>query len=122
MEWTITIKEDQYAEVVARGVADRKESLDMAKAIAIAMRENKIKKALIDQSNIDSVSGGIIDVYQRPKQIQEMGVTQELAIAEVVKPEHKEFFNFLETVFINRGFLFAIFHDLKSAQEWLLKQ
>ena len=112
MEWTITPhEEDQYAEIITRGVADRNGSLDMAKAIAIAMSEHKIKKAFIDHRNIDSVSGRTGEVYQRPKQLQEMGVVSGLKIAEVVKPEHKEFFSFLETVCINRGFDFAIFID-----------
>ena len=42
-------------------------------------------------------------------------------VAEVVKPEHREFFNFLETVCVNRGFIFSIFHDQKAALEWLLE-
>ena len=122
MEWTITIKENQYVEIVTRGIADRSRSLDMAKAITMTMSEHKIKKALIDQSNIDTVSGRIVDVYERPKQFQEMGVARGLTIAEVVKPEHKGFFSFLETVCVNRGFGFATFTDRQSALEWLLEQ
>jgi hypothetical protein len=44
-----------------------------------------------------------------------------LALAEVIKPEHKDFFEFLETVFVNRGFKFAVFENRNSALEWLLK-
>jgi len=122
MEWTISIKEKgQYVEIITGGVADRNGTLDMAKAIAETMSEHKIKKAFIDHGNIDSVSGGTVEVYQRPKQIQAIGVIGGLKIAEVVKPEHKEFFNFLETVCVNRGFEFALFIDKKSALEWLLK-
>lgn len=58
----------------------------MAKAITMIMTEHKIKKALIDQSNIDTVSGTILDVYKRPKRLQEMGVAQWLSTAEIVKP------------------------------------
>jgi hypothetical protein len=122
MEWTITIKEDnQYVEIVTIGVADRDGTLDMAKAIAIAMGKNKIKKALIDHRNINSVSGETVEVYQRPKQFEEIGVIRGIKVAEVVKPEHSEFFNFLETVCKNRGYNFSIFNDQKSALEWLLK-
>lgn len=122
MEWTITIKENQYAEIITRGIADRSGSLDMAKAITMTMSEHKIKKALIDHSNIDTVSGTIVDVYERPKQFQELGVARGLKIAEVVKSEHKEFFRFLETVSVNDGFGFAMFSDRQSALEWLLEQ
>jgi hypothetical protein len=122
MEWTITIKEEnQYGEIVTSGVADRSGSLDMAKAIAIALSKNKIKKVLIDHKNINSVSGETVEVYQRPKQFKEIGVIHGIKVAEVVKPEHKEFFNFLETVCVNRGYAFSIFNDQKSALEWLLK-
>ncbi len=122
MEWTVTIKEKQYIEIVTRGVADRGGSLYMTKAITMILTEHKIKKALIDQSNSDTVSGTIVDVYKRPKQLQEMGVAQWLTTAEIVKPEHREFFSLLETVCVNRGFGFATFSDRQSALEWLLEQ
>ena len=123
MEWTITLNEEnQYVEVVTRGVADRDGSIDMAKATSIAMSKNRIKKALIDHGNINSVSGGIVEIYDRPKELKEIGTIEGIMVAEVVKPEHKEFFNFLETVCVNRGYSFSIFEDRKSALEWLLKQ
>jgi hypothetical protein len=123
MEWTTTINDKmQYLEIVTRGVADRDGSLNMAKTIAVVMKEKRIKRLLIDQCNIESVSGQITEVYQRPKQFVEIGVINEVKIAEIVKQEHKEFFNFLELVCINNGYTFAIFTDKKSALEWLLKQ
>lgn len=123
MEWTITIREkEQYVEIITKGVEDGKGSLDMAKAIAITMSKNQIKRVLIDQRNVDSVSGGTIDIYQRPKQLKATGVINELKIAEIVNPEHNEFFNFLETVCINSGLEFATFNDKKSALEWIFKQ
>ena len=123
MEWTIAIhKEEEYAEIITSGIADIPGSLQMSKAIAEAMGGNGIKKALIDQRNIDAVSGGLGEVYHRPKQLEKMGVVYGLSLAEVIKPEHKEFFGFLETVFVNRGFRFAIFDDREAAINWLLKK
>ena len=55
-------------------------------------------------------------------ELKEIGTIEGIMVAEVVKPEHKEFFNFLETVCVNRGYSFSIFEDRKSALEWLLKQ
>jgi hypothetical protein len=122
MEWTITLNEEnQYVEVVTSGVADRDGSIDMAKALTIAMSKNRIKKTIIDHRNINSVSGGIVEIYHRPKEFEEIGVIKGIMVAEVVKPEHKKFFNFLETVCVNSGYLFSIFEDRKSALEWLLK-
>ena len=122
MEWTIVLNEEnQYVEVVTSGVADRDGSLNMVKAISLTMPENKMKKILIDHTGISSVSGKIIEIYNRPDEFNEIGVIRNVMVAEVVKPEHKKFFNFLETVFVNRGFIFSIFENRKSALKWLLK-
>lgn len=122
MEWKITLNEEkQYAEIVTRGIADKDGSLDMAKEISTFMPKNRVTKALIDHSNISSVSGRPVQMFRRSKEFNEIGVIPGIKIAEVVKPEHKEFFDFLETVCANRGFLFSIFNDRKSALEWLLK-
>ena len=122
MEWTITFNEEKkYSEVVTSGIADKDESLNMAKAIFMALSKTKSKKVLIDHRNIITISGGTFEIYDRPKEFDEIGVIRGIKVAEVVKPEHKELFNFLETVCINRGFIFSIFEDKKNALEWLLK-
>lgn len=124
MEWTITFNEDkQYCEIVTSGVADKDGSLDMAKAISTAMRKRKgkIKKILIDHRNIIATSGGKFEIYNRPMEYDEIGVIRGIMVAEVVKSEHKQFFKFLETVCVNRGFSFSIFNDRLSALEWLLE-
>lgn len=122
MEWTITLnEEEQYAEIVTSGIADRDGSLDMVKAIPLALRKTKTKKILIDHRNISSISGRTIEIYHRPTEFKEIGVIRGIKVAEIVKPEHKEFFDFFETVCVNRGFTFSIFDDRKSALEWLLK-
>ena len=95
--------------------------MDMAVAIAMTLGKTKIKKILIDHRNIQSVSGGTIDVFDRPKQLNDIGVVYGIKVAEVVKPEHKEFFDFLEVVCVNRSYQFSIFNDQESALEWLLK-
>jgi hypothetical protein len=122
MEWTISLGEDKhYAEVVTSGIADNDGSLAMVKAISTALSETNIKRVLIDHRNISKVSGGIVDVYNRPKAFEEIGVFQDIKVAEVVKPEHRKFFDFLETVCVNRGYDFSIFEDETDALEWLLK-
>ena len=121
MEWTITINEEpQYLEVITGGIADKTGSLSMVKEIIATMGDSKLKKLLINHENICSVSGDMVDVYSRPKEFQEMGVAHEVRVAEVVKPEHKSFFQFLELVCVNRGFEFSIFDDKESALDWLL--
>lgn len=120
MDWTITMRE-HYAVLVTDGVVDKDGSLAMLKAIAAALRETDIKRVLIDHRNISKVSGGAVDVYNRPKEFEAMGLLTNIKVAEVVNPEHKGFFDFLETVCVNRGYMFSIFGDEKAALEWLLQ-
>ena len=121
MEWTITLnEEDQYAEIVTSGVADKNGSLAMAKAISTALNKIKTTRILIDHRNISEVSGSATEIYYRPKELKEIGMVQEIKVAEVVKEEHKAFFKFFETVCVNSGYRFSIFYDRKPAIEWLL--
>jgi hypothetical protein len=121
MEWTITLNEEnQYAEIVTGGIADRNGSLKMAKEISRVLRKTGIKKILIDHRNIKAVSGETLEVYKRPKELKEIGMIPGIKVAEVVKSDHKAFFRFLETVCVNRGFSFLIFEDKKTALDWLL--
>ena len=120
MEWTISFLPDQQIVVIqTHGVADEKGSLEMAKIIAKTMAEYKVMRCLIDHSAIDSVSGNVIEIYYRPKELTEIGVPSRVKIAEVVRPVHKEHFGFLEYVCRNYGFDFCVFEDRVSAIQWL---
>lgn len=122
MSWEISIRdEEKFAEVVTAGIADRDGSLKMVQEISPKFERYQIKKVLIDHSNIEDVSGSIPDVYIRPKEFDEVGVPRYIKIAEVIKPEHKDHFKFLELVLLNQGFDFMVFCDRKSALEWLSK-
>ncbi len=122
MEWTITFNNDQgYARIVTNGIADKDGSLAMVKEINKMLENTTIKRILVDHRNITKVTGEVVDVYNRPKELERIGVPKTVKVAEIVMPEHHEFFYFLETVYINRGFNFSIFEDEKSALEWLLK-
>lgn len=122
MEWTITLHEDgQYAEVVTKGIADKDGSLAMVKAIATALSATTIKRVLIDHTHISEVSGEIVDIYYRPDELNKIGVDHNIMVAEVVKSENRGFFEFLETVCVNRGYSFSVFDDKKAAVKWLLE-
>jgi hypothetical protein len=122
MEWTITLHEDgQYAEVVTKGIADKDGSLAMVKAIATALRATTTRRVLIDHTHISEVSGEIVDIYYRPDELYKIGVDRSIMVAEVVKSEHREFFDFLETVCVNKGYSFSVFDDKEAAVKWLLE-
>ena len=121
MDWEITIHSDQkYVEIVTKGALDRDGSLEMAKEISKTMRRNRIKRALIDHRNISDVSGEVIDIYERPKIFRIIGVILGIKVAEVINLDHLKHFRFLETVCLNQGFKFSIFHERRNALEWLL--
>lgn len=122
MEWEIAVHRDEkYIEVVTRGTANKENTLKMAKDVADSMKRNRITRALIDHRGIQSVSGDVVDIYERPKILKLIGLILRIRIAELIKPEHKEHFEFLETVMINRGFIFSVFHDKVEALKWLLE-
>jgi hypothetical protein len=122
MKWTLSVNEEnQYVEIITRGDVDKDGSLNMVKDIMTASSQKKIKKILIDHSNIDSVSGEPLEVYNRPKEFEKMGIIPGIKVAIVVKPEHEVFFCLFERLCRNRGFQFTIFLDHKSALDWLLE-
>jgi hypothetical protein len=123
MEWEITLHHDRkYIEIVTKGVADKDGSLAMAKKIAETMRHHRLTRALIDHTHIERISGKVVDVYERPKLFKIIGLILGIKIAEVINPEHGEFFRFLETVCTNQGYKFSIFHQRSAALAWLLEK
>jgi len=122
MECEIRVhNEEKYIEVVTKGVADKDGSLNMAKTIKETMQQHRLTRALIDHRQVESVSGGVIEIYERPKIFRLMGVILNIKIAELIKPDHVEHFRFFETVCINQGFRVSIFQEELPALEWLLK-
>lgn len=123
MEWTISFLPDQQIVVIqTHGVANETSSLEMAKSISKTMLEYHAMRCIIDHSDISSVSGNVVEIYHRPQELREIGVSSMAKIAEVVLPAHREHFGFLETVCRNRGFDFGIFNNQESAIQWLTKE
>jgi hypothetical protein len=121
MEWELIVhKEEKYIEIITQGFADYDGSINMAKFITETMRNNRIKKGLIDHRNITGLSGKTIDIYYRPKALKLIGLLFGIKIAEVIKPEHIEHFRFFETVCRNQGFTISIFQEKTEALKWLL--
>jgi hypothetical protein len=122
VEWKIVVNDEpRYIEVITSGIADNDDSLEMAKAITSTMRTNRITKALIDHRNVVSVTGNVVDIYERPKLFKIIGAILKIKIAEIINPEHLEHFHFLETVCVNQGYQISIFQDKEQALAWLLQ-
>jgi len=93
----------------------------MSKSISKIMIEHKSTRCLIDHSALDSVSGDVFKIYQRPQELRGVGVSFAVRIAEVVLPSHRAHFGFLETVCRNNGFDFCIFNEQEAAIQWLTR-
>lgn len=93
----------------------------MAKAITETMRQQRLTRVLIDHRQIDSVSGGTLEIFKRPPLLSLIGIILGVKIAEIIQPEHLEHFRFFETVCLNQGFRISIFQEKPPALEWLLR-
>ena len=121
MKWKIVAhEEEKYVEVITSGVADGDNTRSMARAIAQAMKTQRVNRALIDHRNIESVTGSNMDVYHRPKVFRLLGVIWGIKIAEIIKPEYEEHFRFFEGVCRNLGYQLSVFNEKDEALAWLL--
>ena len=122
MEWTNSFLPDEQVVVIkTSGIADGPGSLEMAKSIATTMQQYKTSRCLIDHSALVAVAGNSSDIYYRPPAISKTGIPSGVKIAELVKPEHKEHFGFLEFVCRENGFDFRVFEEREPAIKWLTK-
>jgi hypothetical protein len=112
--------EDGYLEIITGGHAGGDGSLEMARVITETMRKLRINRALIDHRKGTGVSGGVADVYCRPRALRIIGYLFRVRIAESIMPERVKHFRFFETECKNQGFLLSIFREREKAVEWLL--
>jgi hypothetical protein len=121
MEWDIVFHDKEgYVEIITRGIADGDGTIDMAKALAQTMKNNRVTRALIDHRNVESVVGGTSGIYNRPKIFRFVGLTLGIKIAEIIRPEHAEHFKFFEAVCHDHGYRLSVFQDKDEALTWLL--
>lgn len=120
MEWTLSYQPEHHLILVqTHGTADEAGSLAMSVAIKSLAEQHQVHDCLIDHRQLDGVAGNVFDVYDHPQKLQERGIRAQFRIAEVARPEHLEFFRFMETVFRNRGIDFMVFTDEAAARRWL---
>jgi hypothetical protein len=121
MEWKITLHNDpKYVEIITSGIADKEGSLGMAKSIIEIMKNNRVTKALVDHSNLVNIEGNNVDIVKRPALMKIFGAIMDIRIVEIIRPEHREKFEFLEIVFLSQGFKFQVFQERGEAEKWLL--
>ena len=121
MEWNILEhNDDGYVEIVTNGVADGEGSMKMAKALAEIMQAHRLTKALIDHRNVEYVIGNKAVFDERPKAFRGAAPDLGIKIAEIIRPEHRGHFQYLETIFTQLGHQVSIFQEKDPALAWLL--
>ena len=61
----------------------------------------------------------ILDIYKQPGEFNVIGFPRHARIAAVIPGELWKDFEFIETVFVNDGYLFKVFDNEGAAREWL---
>jgi hypothetical protein len=122
MKWEIIEHpEDKFLEIITGGIADKDGSLSMAKEINKTMFAKRFLKVLIDHRKLISITGSILEIYERPKIFRVIGALLNIKIAEIINPEFRDHFDFLKTAGIIQGYRISVFENRNEAIRWLLK-
>lgn len=90
---------------------------DYCQAIVQQSREHNCKNILLDASG-RKLCLSAVEIYQLPSILSEYGIDHNFwhaILADQNQPEYK----FFETVAFNRSYRVRVFHDQKSALDWL---
>ena len=103
-----------------QGVLDLNVLRAMAAEVAGLVAQNSCRFVLNDMRQA-MLSNGIYEVCKMPQAARAQGLEQATKRALVV-PENAPEFNFLETVFVNKGHVVRLFTDLDAAKKWLFSE
>ncbi len=103
--------------VTVTGEVTRKSWEDLLKESLRQAAEHSCYHFLVDYRNAD-VRLGFVDLYDRPRFYEEVGMPKTARIALILSP-HVEDRDFMETVSANRGFAVKVFIEMEPAADWL---
>jgi hypothetical protein len=119
MDWKIEYWADlEILYVQTSGVLTSDNVNPMVADVVTAMVHHKCRKQIVDHRKT-KMELSVLEYYQRPDINTQIGISRTWRIAMIFK-ERTENTQFMETVFINRGFNFKQFTDLEEAKQWLL--
>ena len=119
MKWKIShIPKSNIIHITTKGNM----TVEMLNKMVMEALENSKKynslSFLVDHRKV-IVKCSFRDAFDRPKELQTLGLPRKSRVAEVVSESNLEIFRFFETVSRNRGYQIQIFKDIKPAKEWL---
>ena len=89
----------------------------MAEDVAQCIKDHHCERILNDLREV-RLKESVADIYSMPQQALKSGVARAVKRALVVSGPLSEF-RFLETVFVNRGNIVKLFHNIDEARHWL---
>lgn len=119
MEWAFAFNEKLgIMEVDVSGEMTREELNAMAKANLDEVKKRNCFRCLLDYRKV-SRNLGILDMYDRPKDLSDVGVSRVYRIAIQVEPAAFPNYAFMENVYKNNGYELRVFTDRDSAIGYL---
>ncbi len=111
------LEDKDILQVKTSGVYEVKKETDTVTKIALELSKYDCNKCIIDHRNT-TVSGRILDSYERSEKYSSFGVKRSLKCALVFMRLNEDII-FFENVCRNRGWDFKVFTDYDEALFWL---
>ena len=119
MKWKFNYHRDHdYLEVIVSESISSSELNQMAIERWDALLNLNCHKILFDFTRITNMLS-IIDIYKRPEESEKVGVLRTNRTAAVVPEIYFKEFQFMETVYQNRGFDLNVFNNKEDAINYL---
>ena len=119
MKWKFNYHRDHdYLEVVISESISNSELNQMAVERWRELRKLDCHKVLFDFTQIKNMLS-TIDIYKRPEESEKVGVLRTNRTAAVVPDIYIKEFQFMETVYQNRGFDLNVFNNKEDAINYL---
>jgi hypothetical protein len=121
MNWEYCFDPDRkILEVKVKGGLTRPELNAMAQENLAEIKKLECFRCLL---NYEETTKGldVLDIYERPKEIRGLGITNQYRIAILVTSEQFHKYKFVENVYKNNNFDFGVFASRNPAIEFLLK-
>lgn len=116
MAWRIeTDPQPGYLVIRILGNADARVARDVMAGVFREVAAHNSSKLLVDIRGIDG-RPGILETFNLVSSHPSM---QSVRAAFVDRPENSSWFEFYETVSVNRGYYNKVFTDMEKAVEWL---
>src|SRR5437879_622554 len=101
-------REKSILEVKVKGKLAKTELDLMAKENLVEIKKLECYKCLLNYVATEN-SLGVLESYERPKEIKSLGITAQYRIAILIPPERLDTYSFLENVYRNNNLDFRVF-------------